>query len=101
VQLMCVDDLVVLVIEVTRFELLEVFVDLPDGFRWFGVSIHRTGHVNGMVPLVTATVLLQSHLSLVVHELDHCSLRKRRRCRVGNKHLNAAIMEGRQKSKMT
>jgi hypothetical protein len=43
---MCVDDLVVLVIEVTRFELLEVFVDLPDGFRWFGVSIHRTSHID-------------------------------------------------------
>jgi hypothetical protein len=72
-ELMCVDDIVILVIERTRFEFLKVFVDLPDGFGWFRVSIHETGHIDGMMPLVAATVLLQNYLSSIVHELNQHS----------------------------
>jgi hypothetical protein len=64
-QLMGVDNVVILVIESMRFELLKVFVHLPDGFRWFGVSIHGTSH-DGVVPFIEVATLLPTHLLLIV-----------------------------------
>jgi hypothetical protein len=48
VQLMGVDYVVFLIIKNSRIKFLEVFVDLPNGVRWFNVSIHGTGHADMM-----------------------------------------------------
>lgn len=43
VQLAGVYDVLIL-IESLRFELLEVFIDVPDSFWWFGMGIQMGSH---------------------------------------------------------